>query len=224
MASSENNDYSISPTHYGVAKFIHHLYKNEYKYYLVGRSKTWHQKQEDGTFKDINSVLIRNRISTDIVSALGDLKNKFKNDTAFGLSDSVRPNSRSLEALQNILNELNQRRQNLINQHPQIEDNQTYQGEGVQDPITYSDDLDNARSVSRQPNLSVINEIHEINSRINSTKQSIELIEKRRELERADIRDKIFANFGNIENKLYNSSFKDGVMKELAGLFYEARD
>lgn len=226
MTSLENNDYSISATHYGVAKFMYNIFKNEYKCNLVKKTKSWFQKQEDGTFKEINPILIRNRISTDLVSALINLRNKFKSDTTIGSTVSISHNHRiisrnvSLEALRSVINQLNQRKQNLINQHPQIENNQSYHVETVQDPITYSNDLDNASTLLPEQNLSAMNEIREINKKIHETEKSIDLIEKVQELQRGDIRDKIFANFADVESKLYNSSFKDGVMKELVELFY----
>ena len=78
--------------------------------------------------------------------------------------------------------------------------------------------------VEKRSNLKDLNKIddaREIDSQIRDTESSIELITKKQELQRADVKDKKFSELTELENKLYNSGFKDSVMKECIGLFYE---
>ena len=66
-----------------------------------------------------------------------------------------------------------------------------------------------------------IDEAREVESEIKDTEAAIELITKRQDMMRADVKDAKFKELTNLEDKLYNSGFKDSVMKECAGLFYE---
>jgi len=66
-----------------------------------------------------------------------------------------------------------------------------------------------------------IDEAREIDLEIRQVESDIEQISKRQELMRADVKDKKFAELTELEMKLYNSGFKDSVMKECIGLFYE---
>ena len=66
-----------------------------------------------------------------------------------------------------------------------------------------------------------IDEAREIDSQIRDTESAIDFITKKQELQRADVKDKKFAELTELEMKLYNSGFKDSVMKECIGLFYE---
>jgi phage/plasmid-associated DNA primase len=75
------------------------------------------------------------------------------------------------------------------------------------------------RRVAREQNK--IDESIKIDGEIKDAEASIDLLTKRQELARADVRDKKFSDLTELENKLYNSGFKDSVMKECAGLFYE---
>jgi P4 family phage/plasmid primase-like protien len=60
-----------------------------------------------------------------------------------------------------------------------------------------------------------------IDDQIKEAENNIELITRKQELNRAEVRDKKFAELTELEMKLYNSGFKDSVMKECIGLFYE---
>jgi len=66
-----------------------------------------------------------------------------------------------------------------------------------------------------------IDEAREVDLEIRQVESDIEQISKRQELMRADVKDKKFAELTELEMKLYNSGFKDSVMKECIGLFYE---
>ena len=66
-----------------------------------------------------------------------------------------------------------------------------------------------------------IDEAREVDAQIRDTESAIDLISKKQELQRADVKDKKFAELTELEMKLYNSGFKDSVMKECIGLFYE---
>ena len=78
--------------------------------------------------------------------------------------------------------------------------------------------------VEKRSNLKDINKIddaREVDAQIRDTESAIDLISKKQELQRADVKDKKFAELTELEMKLYNSGFKDSVMKECIGLFYE---
>lgn len=66
-----------------------------------------------------------------------------------------------------------------------------------------------------------IDDAREIESQIRDTEVSIDLITKKQDLKRADVRDRKFAELADLEGKLHNCGFKDAVMKECVGLFYE---
>lgn len=66
-----------------------------------------------------------------------------------------------------------------------------------------------------------IDESRLIETRIRETEESIDLITKKQDMMRADIKDKRFSELTGLEDKLYNCGFKESVMKECIGLFYE---
>jgi len=66
-----------------------------------------------------------------------------------------------------------------------------------------------------------IDDARDIDLQIKETESNIDLITRKQELNRADVRDKKFSELTELEMKLYNSGFKDSVMKECIGLFYE---
>ena len=65
-----------------------------------------------------------------------------------------------------------------------------------------------------------IDEAREVEGQIRDAENSIELIIKKQELQRAGARDRVFSDLVEVEKKLCNSPFKIGVMKELVSLFY----
>jgi len=69
--------------------------------------------------------------------------------------------------------------------------------------------------------LNKIDETREIDIEIRNTEANIELIRQKQEMNRTEVREKKFAELSELEIKLYNSGFKDSVMKECIGLFYE---
>ena len=66
-----------------------------------------------------------------------------------------------------------------------------------------------------------IDDARELDIQIRDTEAAIEFITKKQDLQRADVKDKKFSELTELENKLYNCGFKDSVMKECVGLFYE---
>jgi len=66
-----------------------------------------------------------------------------------------------------------------------------------------------------------IDEGRELDSQIKDAESAIDFITKKQELQRADVKDKKFSELTELENRLYNCGFKDSVMKECIGLFYE---
>jgi hypothetical protein len=175
--------YNIAPDNYNTAKFVHTLFKDEYKCHVFGKSYIWFQKEVDGTWKKIESIVIRNRLSTDVVTAINKLRSNFKNSPEYTRIESIASNNKSLETLN-------------INLKKLMDTNQL-----VRDAF-------------------LIDEAREIQTQIRDTEISINLITMKQDLQRADFRDKIFARISETESKLYNTTFKDGVMKELAGFFY----
>ena len=177
--------YDIAPNNYNTAKFVYTLFKDEYKCHVFGKSYMWFQKEINGTWKKIESIIIRNRLSTDVVSAINKLRTNFKNSEEYTRMEMIASNYNSLEALNKVLKTLVEKKNTL-------------------------------RDANR------IDDAREIQNKIRDTEISIDLITKEQDLQRADFRDRIFANLSETQDKLYNTTFKDGVMKELAGFFYVA--
>ena len=69
--------------------------------------------------------------------------------------------------------------------------------------------------------LNKIDETREVDVQIREAESSIEMITKKQDLQRADVRDRKFTELADLEGKLHNCGFKDAVMKECQGLFYE---
>lgn len=186
MSVLENYTSSISPTHYAVAEFVHMLFKDEYKCNSVKKSYVWFHKEEDGSWKQINEILIRNRLSTDVVNGICIVRNNIKNNKAsseFTRMESIASASKSLEALHVVL-------RGLIEKKKMFRD------------------------------LNKIDDTREVDVQIREAESSIEMITKKIDLQRGDIRDRMFSELADVEMKLYNSTFKNGVMKELIGFFY----
>lgn len=66
-----------------------------------------------------------------------------------------------------------------------------------------------------------IDEAHEIDKQIIEAESGIEHITKKQELSRSEVKDKRLSDLAELEMKLYTCGFKDSVMKECIGLFYE---
>ena len=66
-----------------------------------------------------------------------------------------------------------------------------------------------------------INKAIELDKEIRTTEEVINSIKQKQDLQRSEVKDKKFAELTDMEMKLYNCGFKDGVMKEAIGLFYE---
>jgi P4 family phage/plasmid primase-like protien len=60
-----------------------------------------------------------------------------------------------------------------------------------------------------------------VDAQIKNAEDTIKYTTDKQELYRAEVRDKKFSELTELENKLYNCGFKDSVMKECIGLFYE---
>jgi P4 family phage/plasmid primase-like protien len=60
-----------------------------------------------------------------------------------------------------------------------------------------------------------------VEAQIKNAEDTIKYTTDKQELYRAEVRDKKFSELTELENKLYNCGFKDSVMKECIGLFYE---
>jgi hypothetical protein len=174
---------SISPTHYGVAQFAYSLMKDQYKCTLVKKSYVWFQKQSDGSWKKIPDILVRNRLSTDVVDGIALCRQNFKKSPDYTRIESITSRSKSLENLHVVLRSL-------------IDEKRTLQEAGNND------------------------DIKEVNVKIRDTESSIDRITKVMDFQRAEVRDRVFSEYAEAEGKLYNSTFKNGVMKELAGFFY----
>ena len=78
--------------------------------------------------------------------------------------------------------------------------------------------------VEKRVGLKEVNKIDEakvIDKEIEDTEKSINLISQKQEKAAGDVKDNKFSELTELENKLYDASYKDKVMKECIGLFYE---
>ena len=66
-----------------------------------------------------------------------------------------------------------------------------------------------------------IDESREIDQQIKDTESGIEYLTTKQNLQRSDVKDRKYSELVNLEDKLYNCGFKESVMKECVGLFYE---
>jgi P4 family phage/plasmid primase-like protien len=66
-----------------------------------------------------------------------------------------------------------------------------------------------------------IDDVRDVDNEIKKTEEYIHLIQQKQALSRTEVRDRKFAELTDLELKLYNSGFKESVMKECIGLFYE---
>ena len=66
-----------------------------------------------------------------------------------------------------------------------------------------------------------IDEAHDIDKQIKDAESGIDYITKKQELSRSEVNDKRLSDLAELEMKLYTCGFKDSVMKECIGLFYE---
>lgn len=78
--------------------------------------------------------------------------------------------------------------------------------------------------VEKRTSLRDVNKIDEgkaIDKQIEEAENAINHITKLQELSRSEVKDKRLGELAELEFKLYNSGFKDSIMKECIGLFYE---
>jgi hypothetical protein len=69
-----------------------------------------------------------------------------------------------------------------------------------------------------------IDESREIDQQIKDTEAGIEYLTTKQNLQRSDIKDRKYSVLVNIEDKLYNRSFKNDVIKDLEDILYEPHD
>ena len=72
--------------------------------------------------------------------------------------------------------------------------------------------------------LNKIDESREIDQQIKDTESGIEYLTNKQNIQRSDIKDRKYAELVNIEDKLYNRSFKNDVIKDLEDILYEPHD
>ena len=78
--------------------------------------------------------------------------------------------------------------------------------------------------IEKKKNLRETNKIdaaYEVEKQIRDTELSIDSLSRKQELQRQEVRDKKLGELNDLRGKLLNSGFKDAVMKECVGLFYE---
>ena len=81
-----------------------------------------------------------------------------------------------------------------------------------------------AQLAEKRNSLRDMNKIDEaklIDAQIVDTESAIEFLTNKQNLQRADVKDRKFSELTELENKLYNCGFKESVMKECIGQFYE---
>jgi hypothetical protein len=66
-----------------------------------------------------------------------------------------------------------------------------------------------------------IDEAKVINNQIIDTESAIEFLTHKQNLQRTDMKDIVFSGLTQLENKLYNYSFKNQVIKELEDIYYQ---
>ena len=66
-----------------------------------------------------------------------------------------------------------------------------------------------------------IDECRSLDQQIQAAESDIQTIRTKNEMNRVEVRDRKFKDLASLEEKLYNSGFKESVMKECVGLFYE---
>jgi len=69
-----------------------------------------------------------------------------------------------------------------------------------------------------------IDESREIDQKIKDAEAGIEYLTTQQNLQRSDIKDRKYSVLVNIEDKLYNRSFKNDVIKDLEDILYEPHD
>lgn len=175
----------ISATHYSVAKFTYNLFKDEYKCHVFGRSHVWFQKETDNTWKKIEGIVIRNRLSKDVPDAISKIRKNFMMSAGYAKLETIVNNDANIKTLTERLSNWKEEKESLIA-------------------------------------LNKIIQARYFDTEIKKLQESIDLIQKKQEMSRSVVRDKKFAELVDIETKLYNATFKEGVMKELAGFFYVA--
>jgi len=168
------------------ARIFHHTYENKYRIHVIGHRKVWFEVNTDNTLSEIEDIVLRNKLSTDIADLVMMARKKFKNDEKYNKIDFISIN-KSLESLNLILTES-------INKRKELRE------------------------------LNKIDEGREIDSKIKDTESAIHFIKRKLELQRADNMDKIFSGLIQLESSLYNSTFKNKVIKELEGLFIKNID
>jgi len=175
----------ISATHYSVAKFTYNLFKDEYKCHVFGRSHVWFQKETHNTWKKIEGIVIRNRLSKDVPDAISRIRKNFIMSAGYAKLETIVNNDAKIKSLNERLRDLIEKRNNM-------------------------------REINK------IDEARGVDTDIKRAEEAIDLIQRVQEMNRSEVRDKKFAELLDIETKLYNATFKEGVMKELAGFFYVA--
>jgi hypothetical protein len=102
----------LNSTHYSVAKFIHMLFRDQYKCHIYGKSPEWFQKNPDNTWRDINKIVIQNRLSSaEVAMALADYRYNFMRNAEHAKLTNIISEDANIKYLNERLQELNEDKQ-----------------------------------------------------------------------------------------------------------------
>jgi hypothetical protein len=108
---------NVAPSSFSVAKLAEHVFNKKYIVHIIGRSPYWFEREENGTLKRIDNVVIRNRLSNDFPDIIRKVREEFRkdlhNNSEYAKMEAIANNSQSIEALKLTLVSLAEKRRAL---------------------------------------------------------------------------------------------------------------
>lgn len=106
---------NVGPSSFSVAKLAECVFNNKYVVHIIGRTATWFEREDDGTFKRIDSVVIRNRLSNEFPDIIRQARDQFKHKIMpeYAKMEAIEEDSKSINALKLTLTQLVEKRHNL---------------------------------------------------------------------------------------------------------------
>jgi hypothetical protein len=126
----------------GIAKIAEVIFNGKYKVHIIQRRVTWFEKEDDGTFKIIDDVIIRRKLSSDdFINLIVMARDKFKNNTKDINLEEMMSNHKSLDVLNKNLLELVEKRKELREQN-KIDEARSVEAQikNAEDTIKYTKD------------------------------------------------------------------------------------
>lgn len=101
-----------------IAKIAESVFNGQYKVHIIERKVTWYEKYADSTYNIIDDVVIRRRLSSDIVNSIILARERFKKTKDSELTeDDISTNNDTMISLHASLTELMQKRKELREQN-----------------------------------------------------------------------------------------------------------